>query len=98
MAKVLYDFNSDQSNELSIRAGDLVQIVSKEGNGKSHPPIILDGRSANVCRMVVVYEYHDIGPGLDARSLPGGASGSVTQACTAPAATSRTPRQPRTGD
>ncbi|GLA86409.1 class II myosin [Aspergillus tubingensis] len=33
MAKVLYDFNSDQTNELSIRAGELVQIVSKEGNG-----------------------------------------------------------------
>ncbi|PYH41241.1 class I myosin myoA [Aspergillus saccharolyticus JOP 1030-1] len=32
-AKVLYDFNSDRSNELSIRAGEIVQIVSKEGNG-----------------------------------------------------------------
>lgn len=32
-AKVLYDFNSDRSNELSIRTGEIVQIVSKEGNG-----------------------------------------------------------------
>ncbi|KAJ5917267.1 Myosin-1 [Penicillium verhagenii] len=32
-AKVLYDFNSDRANELSIRSGDVVQIVSKEGNG-----------------------------------------------------------------
>ncbi|KAL4925513.1 class I myosin myoA [Aspergillus undulatus] len=32
-AKVLYDFNSDSSGMLSIRAGELVQIVSKEGNG-----------------------------------------------------------------
>lgn len=32
-AKVLYDFTSDRSNELSIRAGEIVQIVSKEGNG-----------------------------------------------------------------
>ncbi|KAH8429801.1 class I myosin myoA [Aspergillus melleus] len=32
-AKVLYDFSSAQSNELSIRAGEVVQIVSKEGNG-----------------------------------------------------------------
>ncbi|THD00139.1 hypothetical protein EYZ11_000330 [Aspergillus tanneri] len=32
-AKVLYDFSSGQSNELSIRAGEIVQIVSKEGNG-----------------------------------------------------------------
>ncbi|RHZ47814.1 class I myosin myoA [Aspergillus thermomutatus] len=32
-AKVLYDFNSQQSNELSIKAGEIVQIVSKEGNG-----------------------------------------------------------------
>jgi myosin-1 len=35
MAKVLYDFSSAQSNELSIKAGELVEIVSKEGNGKS---------------------------------------------------------------
>lgn len=32
-AKALYDFTSAQSNELDIRAGDVVQIVSKEGNG-----------------------------------------------------------------
>ncbi|CAI7598339.1 unnamed protein product [Penicillium pancosmium] len=32
-AKVLYDFNSDRANELSIRTGEIVQIVSKEGNG-----------------------------------------------------------------
>ncbi|KAJ5528231.1 Myosin-1 [Penicillium frequentans] len=32
-AKVLYDFNSDRANELSIKTGDIVEIVSKEGNG-----------------------------------------------------------------
>ncbi|OJJ46140.1 hypothetical protein ASPZODRAFT_133139 [Penicilliopsis zonata CBS 506.65] len=32
-AKVLYDFSSDRANELTIRAGEIVQIVSKEGNG-----------------------------------------------------------------
>ncbi|CEL08426.1 Putative Myosin-1 [Aspergillus calidoustus] len=32
-AKVLYDFNSDNSSMLSIKAGELVQIMSKEGNG-----------------------------------------------------------------
>ncbi|KAJ5218083.1 Myosin-1 [Penicillium cinerascens] len=32
-AKALYDFNSDRANELSIRTGEIVQIVSKEGNG-----------------------------------------------------------------
>lgn len=37
-AKVLYDFNSQQSNELSIKAGEIVQIVSKEGNGKHGSP------------------------------------------------------------
>lgn len=37
-AKVLYDFNSDRSNELSIRTGEIVQIVSKEGNGKLSNP------------------------------------------------------------
>ncbi|KAJ5316311.1 Myosin-1 [Penicillium atrosanguineum] len=31
-AKVLYDFNSDRANELSIRTGEILQIVSKEGN------------------------------------------------------------------
>ena len=38
MAKVLYDFTSDRSNELTIRAGETVQIVSKEGNGKPPSP------------------------------------------------------------
>lgn len=32
-AKALYDFNSGHSNELSIKAGEIVQVVSKEGNG-----------------------------------------------------------------
>jgi myosin-1 len=32
-AKVKYDFNSDRANELSIRTGEIVQIISKEGNG-----------------------------------------------------------------
>ncbi|KAK2758756.1 class II myosin [Arachnomyces sp. PD_36] len=32
-AKVLYDFSSDRSNELSIHAGDIIQIMSKEPNG-----------------------------------------------------------------
>jgi myosin-1 len=33
-AKALYDFMSDQSNELSVQAGETVKIVSREGNGK----------------------------------------------------------------
>lgn len=33
-AKALYDFSSAQSNELSVKAGEVVQIVSREGNGK----------------------------------------------------------------
>ncbi|KAI0546450.1 P-loop containing nucleoside triphosphate hydrolase protein [Xylaria curta] len=33
MAKVLYDFASQRENELSIRAGDIVEIVQKENNG-----------------------------------------------------------------
>ncbi|PKY07119.1 myosin-1 [Aspergillus campestris IBT 28561] len=32
-AKVLYDFTSGQANELDIRAGEIVQIMSKEANG-----------------------------------------------------------------
>ncbi|EFR05346.1 myosin-1 [Nannizzia gypsea CBS 118893] len=33
MAKVLYDFNSGNTNELAIRQGEIVQIVSRETNG-----------------------------------------------------------------
>ncbi|KAI1289038.1 P-loop containing nucleoside triphosphate hydrolase protein [Xylaria venustula] len=33
MAKVLYDFASQRENELSIRAGDLIEVVQKENNG-----------------------------------------------------------------
>ncbi|KAF2972524.1 hypothetical protein GQX73_g1162 [Xylaria multiplex] len=33
MAKVLYDFASQRENELSIRAGDIIEVVQKENNG-----------------------------------------------------------------
>jgi myosin I len=36
-AKVLYDFSSGRANELTIHAGEVVQIVSKEGNGLFKP-------------------------------------------------------------
>lgn len=35
MAKVLYDFTSQQENELSIRAGQMLEIIQKENNGMS---------------------------------------------------------------
>lgn len=34
MAKVLFDFQGQKDNELSIRAGDVIEIVQKENNGK----------------------------------------------------------------
>jgi myosin-1 len=39
MAKVLYDFAGQRENELTITAGQLVEIVQKETNGK--PPTLL---------------------------------------------------------
>ena len=33
-AKALYDFNSRGSNELSIKTGQIVEVMYKEGNGK----------------------------------------------------------------
>lgn len=36
MAKVLYDFSSDKENELSISAGEMIEIVQKENNGKAN--------------------------------------------------------------
>ncbi|KAL5611685.1 uncharacterized protein BROUX77_001841 [Berkeleyomyces rouxiae] len=33
MAKVLYDFSSEKENELTVRAGDMIEIVQKENNG-----------------------------------------------------------------
>jgi myosin-1 len=38
MAKVLYDFAGQRENEMSIKAGDLIEIVQKENNGKLAPP------------------------------------------------------------
>lgn len=34
MAKVLYDFNGQRDNELSIKAGEMIEIVQKENNGE----------------------------------------------------------------
>jgi len=33
MAKVLYDFAGQKENELTVRAGDMIEIVQKETNG-----------------------------------------------------------------
>ncbi|KAI0474079.1 P-loop containing nucleoside triphosphate hydrolase protein [Xylariaceae sp. FL0804] len=33
MAKVLYEFKGQRENELSVRAGDMVEVVQKENNG-----------------------------------------------------------------
>ena len=34
MAKVLYDFAGQKENEMSIAAGQMIEIVQKENNGK----------------------------------------------------------------
>ena len=68
MAKVLYDFTSAQTNELSVHAGDIVQVISKEGNGK-FPCTIITALS-NVPRLVALHESDNIYPRLGPRSLP----------------------------
>lgn len=40
-AKVLYDFDGQRENELSIRAGEVLEIVQKESNGKTSPSILV---------------------------------------------------------
>lgn len=35
-AKVLYDFAGQRENELTVKAGDIIEIVQKESNGKMH--------------------------------------------------------------
>lgn len=44
MAKVLYDFAGQRENELSITAGEMVEIVQKENNGKTFTLIICQCR------------------------------------------------------
>jgi hypothetical protein len=98
MAKALYDFTSERANELTIHAGELLQIVSKEGNGKldicpSFPDIVVSQASfyagrwlIQTNRLVALYEYHDVGAGMDARVVPGrtgGCHGSTSTASTA---------------
>lgn len=41
VAKALYDFSSVQANELSVRQGEIVQVVSREGNGMLQTSCIL---------------------------------------------------------
>lgn len=39
-AKVLYDFAGQKENELTIKAGDIIEVVQKENNGEFfHPPL-----------------------------------------------------------
>jgi myosin-1 len=42
MAKVLYDFQGQRENEMSIRAGQMIEIVQKENNGKPPGPVSRD--------------------------------------------------------
>lgn len=39
MAKVLYDFAGQRENELTIRTGDMIEVVQKEANGTTRPLI-----------------------------------------------------------
>ena len=34
MAKVLYDFDGQRENEMSITKGQLIEVVQKENNGE----------------------------------------------------------------
>lgn len=68
MAKVLYDFTSAQSNELSVHAGDMVEVMSKEGNGKFIYTFVT--ALPNVPRLVALHEPNDIHPRLGPGGVP----------------------------
>lgn len=93
-AKALYDFNSGHSNELSIKAGEIVQVVSKEGNGKWLPPFLicrLLGLTI-VFRMVAVYEHDHVCSRLDARIVSRRTSCTCTQTYASSSTTSGSPQ------
>lgn len=75
-AKALYDFISDRSNELSIHAGDTVQVMSREANGLSNPiPPVPHIQSfclslTHLHRLVVMHGSQDFCARLGTRSLP----------------------------
>jgi myosin-1 len=62
-AKVKYDFSSPNSNELDISAGDVLDILQKEGNGKHDPAFSLNSKLTSF-RMVALQEYYDWVPRL----------------------------------
>ena len=48
MAKVLYDFSTDKTNELTITAGEMIEIVQKENNGMHPQPLEILPRNPSV--------------------------------------------------
>jgi myosin-1 len=49
LAKVLYDFQGQRENEMSIKAGQIISIVQKENNGTYPLPIPCQARLTNTC-------------------------------------------------
>lgn len=62
-AKVLYDFAGQKENELSITAGEVVEIVQKESNGMSSTLVHLEIMLIKLNRMVAGKEVRKAGLG-----------------------------------
>lgn len=90
-AKVKYDFNSPNSNELSISVGQIIEIVQKEGNGKFRTSSPYPQNTDN-SRLVALQKPPNLRPRLGARRVRRRDRRTTTRPST-PSTTTRRPRK-----